>query len=63
MSVRGVLIRFDSTESLDEHTADLVSTPKSPNFLRADYFDGAAHGNSGGQLNRRSECSCARIRC
>lgn len=37
MSVRGVLIRFDSTDSLCEQAE--MSSPISPNLLKADYFD------------------------
>lgn len=36
MSVRGVLIRIDSTDSLCE--AD-VTSPKTPSMLKKDYFD------------------------
>lgn len=53
MSVRGVLIRFDSTDSLSEQTTPdiLTPTPRSPNFLRSDYFDGG-HGSGGHHLHQ-----------
>lgn len=37
MSVRGVLIRIDSTDSLCDQ-AEMIS-PKSPNILKSEYFD------------------------
>lgn len=43
MSVRGVLIRIDSTDSLCEAT-EMIS-PKSPNLLKSDYFSGSIRGN------------------
>lgn len=45
MSVRGVLIRFDSTDSLCEQQVE-VSSPRSPNLLKSDYFDSNARGKT-----------------
>ena len=42
MSVRGVLIRFDSTDSLCEQAE--MSSPRSPSILKSEYFDSNIRG-------------------
>lgn len=45
MSERGVLIRFDSTDSLYEQQV-LVSSPRSTILFKTDYFEGSFRGKA-----------------